>query len=122
MYLKITNNICFKEIFGQYHVKMPSNGKFKDVLVLARCMKFHVLSACVGHQCPHRDKYSEYTTVTGHWPPAPHPSYCPLELQTKVIRRFPKISQSRKRPLLSAFSWVNAPNTRAFTFKTLLLC
>ena len=42
-----------------------------------------------------------------------------VELQMMVIRRFPKISQSRRRPLLTkAFSWLIVP-TRAFTFKTL---
>ena len=30
----------------------------------------------------------------------PGPEHSPLELQTKVMLRFPKISQSRKRPLL----------------------
>ena len=35
----------------------------------------------------------------------------PPELEMKVIRRFPKISQSRRRPLLAA--------TSAFIFKTL---
>ena len=42
-----------------------------------------------------------------------------LELQTKVKRRFAKISQSQESPQLRAFSWLKAP-TRAFTFKTLL--
>ena len=38
-----------------------------------------------------------------------------VELQAKVIRRFPKISQ-REAPT-RAFSWLKAP-TSAFTFKT----
>ena len=46
----------------------------------------------------------------------PGPSRSPagegLELQTKI-------SQSQRRPLNRAFSWLKAP-TRAFTFKTLL--
>ena len=46
----------------------------------------------------------------------PGPSRSPagggLELQTKI-------SQSQRRPLNRAFSWLKSP-TRAFTFKTLL--
>ena len=38
---------------------------------------------------------------------------CRVELETKVVRRFPKISPTR------AFSWLKVPNS-AFTFKTLL--
>ena len=66
-------------------------------------------------------------------PPAPAPGagppqYCParcpappVELQTKVKRRFAKISQSRIRPLLEPFLGLKqqAP-TSAFTFKTVL--
>ena len=40
-----------------------------------------------------------------------------IQLETKVIQRFPKISQSRRRTL----SWLKAP-TSTCTFKTLLRC
>ena len=42
------------------------------------------------------------------------------ELETKAIRRFAKISQSRRRPPSRPFSWLKEP-TSAFTFKTLCL-
>ena len=42
-----------------------------------------------------------------------------VELQTKVKRRLAKFSQSRRRPLTRAFTWLKAP-TSAITFKTLL--
>ena len=86
-------------------------------------MKFHVLSACVGHvwlspQCPHRDKYSEYTSVAGHWPPTPHPSYFPTT--AAIPRHFPhkqkhlesgykNMKSSRNYPIyIQLFSCVNS--------------
>ena len=69
---------------------MPPNGKFKDALVLAPCMKFPVLSACVGHQCRQRDKYSEYTTVTGHWPPAPPSVILPTRASNEGYPKVPE--------------------------------
>ena len=77
-----------------------------------------VVATCGCHQCPHRDKYSEYTSVTGHWPPTPHPSYFPTT--AAIPRHFPhqhkhlesgykNMKSSRNYPIyIQLFSCVNS--------------
>ena len=59
-----------------------------------------------------------YCLSAANIPRVPGRGAAELELGTKVMRRFAKISQSRRRPLLGrAFSWLKVPIS---TFKTLL--
>ena len=87
-------------------------GYFEGIKVTLKCVVYHTLTAyLLGHPEPGSGPLCGGAGVLGahgglHLPPdvlPPHarPEADPaVELETKVIRMFPKISQSRRRPLL----------------------